>query len=228
MFVFIDESGNLIGDKNKVFIVGGFITNDPKRTARVFRKWQHCHFPKKIRRKSEVKFTDTGLNEKLRLRTFTFFAGQDVRVFYVFFKIGNIPAEYRHKKGLESGLLYTAIVEQALRLLLPSGDMEFRLSRDIRPLKGISQAKFNEIIKVGIAPNLSAKTIVQVEAIDSSKNANIQIADWVCGALFRYYNKGKNGERYFSVLKNSIVASEELFKDYWENFAKNKKSSSQI
>ena len=118
MFVFIDESGNLIGDKNEVFIVGGFITSDPKRTARVFRKWQHCHFPKKIRRKSEVKFTDTGLNEELRFKTFTFFVGQDIRVFYVFFKISNIPAEYRRKKGLESGLLYTAIVEQALRLLL--------------------------------------------------------------------------------------------------------------
>ena len=158
------------------------------------------------------------------MKTFTFFAGQDIRVFYVFFKIGNIPVEYRHKKGLESGLLYTAIVEQALRLLLPSGETEFRLYRDIRPLKGISQVKFNEMLKVGIAPNLSAKTIVQVEAIDSSVNTNIQIADWVCGALFRYYSRGKNGEEYFFILKNSVIAREELFKDCWENFAKNKKT----
>jgi len=224
MYIFIDESGDLGGKQSDVFVVGGFITNEPKRTAKAFRKWQHTHFPKKIRRKAEVKFTDTGLNEKLRLKTFTFFAGQDIRVFYVFFKIGNIPAEYRHKKGIESGLLYTAIVEQAIRLLLPSGETEFRLSRDIRPLKGISQVKFNEMLKAGIAPNLSAKTIVQVEAIDSSANTNIQIADWVCGALFRYYSKGRNGEEYFFILKNSVIAREELFKDYWENFAENKKS----
>jgi len=81
------------------------------------------------------------------------------------------------------------------------------------------------MLKAGIAPNLSAKTIVQIEAIDSSVNTNIQIADWVCGALFRYYSKGKNGEEYFFILKNSVIVREELFKDYWENFAENKKSS---
>jgi len=226
MYIFLDESGNFSGGQNDFFIAGGFITNEPKRTARVFRKWQHKHFPKKIRRKSEVKFTDSGLQEFLKLKTFNFLASQDVRVFYVFFNVKNIPLQYRCKGSVEAGLLYEAIVEQALQLLLPNGDLEFRVFRDFRHLKGLSQAKFNEILKLGLAPRFSLKTIFQVEAVDSTENANIQIADWVCGALFRYYNKRQNGGQYFTILKNSIIASEELFKDYWENFVKNKKPPS--
>lgn len=72
-------------------------------------------------------------------------------------------------------------------------------------------------------PNLPAKALIEIKSLDSSTNPNIQIADWICGSLFRYHNKGKNGVRYFSALKNSIIASEELFKDYWKNFAENKK-----
>ncbi|MBL7155016.1 MAG: DUF3800 domain-containing protein, partial [Candidatus Portnoybacteria bacterium] len=91
MFIFIDESGNFTGDKEPYFIIGGFITNNPRRTAKAFRKWQHTKFPKKIRYKSEVKFSDTGLNEELRLKTIEYFSRQDIRAFYTFLNKSNIP-----------------------------------------------------------------------------------------------------------------------------------------
>lgn len=139
MFVFLDESGNFTGDKNSYFIVRGFVTGNPLRTAKSFRKWQRTKFPRKLRYKNEVKFNDTGLNNEF------------------------------------------------------------------------------EMLKLDLLPKLSPKSLLQVEAVDSTANPNIQIADWICGALFRYYNKGKNGERLFITLKNNIVASDELFKDYWTN-----------
>ena len=79
MFIFLDESGNFTRDKDHYFIVGGFVTGNPKRTAKAFRKWQYTKFPKKIRRKSEVKFNDTGLNDELRLKTLSYFIKQDIR-----------------------------------------------------------------------------------------------------------------------------------------------------
>ncbi|MBU1290045.1 DUF3800 domain-containing protein [Patescibacteria group bacterium] len=66
MFIFLDESGNFTGNKERNFVVGGFITNNHKRTSKAFRKWQHTKFPKKLRYKTEVKFSDTGLDENLR------------------------------------------------------------------------------------------------------------------------------------------------------------------
>lgn len=223
MYIFLDESGNFKGGKDDYFVVGGFVTGDPKRTARIFRKWQHTKFPKKLRRKAEVKFSDTGLNEKLRLKTLNYFTKQDIRIFYTFLKKSNIPIEYRKKNNIETGFLYTEIVAKTLHLLLPAADLEFRVSRDNRQLKKVSQAKFNEIIKLDLLPELSAKTIIQISSIDSVTDSNIQIADWVCGALFHYYNKRNNGKSYISLLKNSVIASEELFKDYWNNFSQNKK-----
>ena len=217
MFIFLDESGNFTGDKDNYFIVGGFVTGNPRRTAKAFQKWQHTKFPKKIRRKNEVKFNDTGLNDELRLKTLSYFIKQDIRIFYTFLRGENIPQEYRKGKGIETGLLYTEVVAKTLNLLLPTTDLEFRIFRDKRHLRRLSQDKFNEMIKLDLIPKLAAKTLFQIEAVDSCINSNIQIADWICGALFRYYNKRRNGDRFYATLKNSIVASDELFKDYWEN-----------
>lgn len=217
MYVFIDESGNFTGDKNRYFVIGGFITGEYRRTSKAFRRWQKIKFPKKLRHKNEVKFSDTGLNDELRLKTLTYFTKRDIRIFYTFLQGENIPLEYRKKKGIETGLLYAEVVAKTLNLLLPTTDLEFRVSRDKRHLRRLSQVKFNEMIKLDLSPNLPAKAIFQIEAIDSGTNPNIQIADWICGALFRYYNKRRNGDRFYATIKNSIIAYEELFKDYWTN-----------
>ncbi len=217
MFVFLDESGNFARDRDNYFIVGGFVTGNPRRTAKEFRKWQRRKFPKKLRYKNEVKFNDTGLTDELRLKTLAYLAEQDIRIFYTFLKIENIPEEYRKKKGIETGRLYAEVVAKSLELLLPTTDLEFRIFRDKRHLQSLTHTQFNEIIKFALLPQLSAKTLFQIEAVDSTSASNIQIADWVCGAFFRYYNQRKNGERFIATLKNNIVASDELFKNYWIN-----------
>ncbi|MDD5638642.1 MAG: DUF3800 domain-containing protein [Candidatus Pacebacteria bacterium] len=217
MFIFIDESGNFIRDKNRYFVVGGFVTGDQRRTAKAFRKWQKTKFPKRIRYKNEVKFNDSGLNDKLRLKTLSYFTKYDIRIFYTFLKVENIPAEYRKKKGIETGLLYAEVVAKTLDLLLPTTDLEFRVFRDKRNLQGLTQVRFHKMLKLDLLPKLSPKSLFQIEAVDSVTSYNIQIADWICGALFRYYNNRKNGENFFITLKNSIIVSEELFKDYLVN-----------
>lgn len=225
MYIFLDESGNFKSkNKEDYFIVGGFVTGQPDRTIKMFRKWQHTKFPKKLRYKTEVKFSDTGLTEKMRLKTLEYFTQHDLRIFYSFLHKANIPLEYRQAKQLKSGLLYAEIVAQTIHLLLPTTATVLRIFRDTRHLSKISQAKFNEIIKLNLLPNLCAKTLIQIKVINSATNLNIQIADWVCGALFRYHNKRKNSKQYFSILKSSIIESKEMFEKYWEDPHKNKKS----
>ncbi|NQU82705.1 MAG: DUF3800 domain-containing protein [Parcubacteria group bacterium] len=217
MFIFLDEAGNFSGKGSSCFVIGGFITSDQKRTAKAFRKWQHRKFPKKIRRKNEVKFSDTGLNESLRLKTLSYFIKQDVRIFYSFLETKNIPLDYRNKRGLESGLLYAEAVVKTLRLLLPTDDLEFRVFRDARQLKKVPKSKFNKIVKAGLTPHLPAKVRFEIRSVDSASDTNIQIADWICGALYRYHCNTKNSEKYFLKLKNSIIAQDEMFKDHWLN-----------
>lgn len=102
-------------------------------------------------------------------------------------------------------------------MLFPTTELEFRVFRDKRHLRKISQDKFNETLKLYLLPKLPAKSLSQIDAVDSGTNPNIQIADWICGALFRYYNKRRNGDKFFAILKNNIISADELFKDYWTN-----------
>ena len=217
MFIFLDESGNFAKDNHSYFIVGGFLTGKQKRTAKAFRSWQHIKFSnKKLRYRAEVKFSDTRLTDDLRAKTLLHFTEQDIRIFYTFLNKENIPLEFRQSKGLESGRLYAEIVAKTIQLLLPAADLEFRIFSDKRSLKRISQSEFRELIRLDLLPKLPAKVALQIETVNSSTNPNIQIADWICGALYRYYNKGRSGEKFYDIIRNSIIASDELFKDYWK------------
>ena len=220
MYIYLDESGNFKGDKGDkegYFIVGGFITGDSNRTAKAFRKWQHSKFSnKKLRYRAEVKFSDTRLDDELRAKTLFYFSKQDIRIFYSFLKKENIPLEFRKRKGLESGRLYAEIIAENLGLLFPTTDPEFRVFLDRRQLKGISQSEFRELLRLDILLKLPSKSLLQIETVDSSTNPNIQIADWICGALYRYHTNRKNGKKFYDILFNNIVISKELFKNYWE------------
>lgn len=220
--IYLDESGEFKKrNKNNYFIVGAFTIGEPRRTARQFRSWQHSHFPKKMRLQSEIKFTDIKMEDSLRLKTLRFFANLDVRIRYVFLLRENIPIEYRDKEKIKSGLLYTHIISRTLEMFLPISDLEFRVFCDNRHLKGITKAQSKEIIFTSLLPQLPKNTVIQLETVDSTTNENIQIADWIAGSLARYYNGKSLGKELFNVLKNNILSSEEMFKDYWFNKQKN-------
>jgi hypothetical protein len=49
--------------------------------------------------------------------------------------------------------------------------------------------------------------------VDSQTNRNIQIADWISGAIARYFEKGSLGEESFRILKNNFISEgKEFFK----------------
>ena len=76
----------------------------------------------------------------------------------------------------------------------------------------MTKSQFKEILKARILPNLNTKTIVQIETVDSEHNVNIQIADWISGALARYLERGKMGDEFFQSLKGNIIGEgKELF-----------------
>src|SRR6266852_6711144 len=119
-YIYLDESGNLTKSNGNYFIVASYTVGNPDRVAKAFRKWQNKKFPRKLRDQSEVKFNDPHLTDALRFRTITFLSQQDVRIFYTFLKVTNIPERFR-KQGMiyETGLLYTEIVAATLDLYLP-------------------------------------------------------------------------------------------------------------
>jgi len=213
MHIFLDESGQFNKHNHEeYFVIGSFTVGDPRRTEKDFRGFYVKHFPKKMRYQSEIKWSATGISEDLRLKTLKFISKLDVRIRYVYLLRNNIPAEYRAKNKFKEGLLYTNVVGELLDMYLPMVDQDFRVFCDQRKLSGIKKKDFRENIKARISPNLSKASIVQIETVDSTTNINIQIADWISGALAKYLEKGKLGNEYYAILKANVIGEgKELF-----------------
>jgi hypothetical protein len=217
MFIFLDESGQF--KKNcheKCFIIGSFTVGDHRRTEKQFRSWQHSKFPKGLRRQSEIKFSSVSIDEHLRIKTLRFISQLDVRIRYSYLFCENIPDGFRKHNSIKSGLLYTHIVGETLQMYLPNADSEFRVFCDQRGLPDITKEKFKLTLESQILPSLPRNSVVQIDMINSVTNVNIQIADWIVGAIAKYHNGTKEGESYFQILKNNLLCEgKELFCDYW-------------
>lgn len=192
MFIFLDESGNFTKDKEPYFLIAGFITNNPRRTAKAFRKWQHTKFPKKLRWKNEVKFTSSGINQLLRLKTINYLSKQDLRIFYIFLDKNNIPLKYRTKKGLETGLLYVQVVGRALEIILPIQENEFRVFLDKRPLKGISVEQFKETLRLKLLPDLpKEQQFYKLKLLTRQRNPMFKSLTGFVGLYFVFTTKNR-------------------------------------
>lgn len=90
-------------------------------------------------------------------------------------------------------------------MYLPVTDLEFRVFCDRRHLHGLKRSQFRNMLISRLLPQLPSKSAAQIEMIDSTTDPNIQIADWVAGALAYYLERKENGEKYFQILKNNIL-----------------------
>ena len=212
-YIFLDESGQFTKHNNEeYFVVGTFIIGDPKRTEKAFKSW-HKNFPKKMRHLNEIKWSTTSIDNKLRIKTLKHISKLDVRIKYSYLLRKNIPKEYKHKGKIKSGLLYTNVIGETLDMYLPINEKELKIFCDRRHLKGLKESDFKSILKARLLPQLPSNTIIEIRMIDSSTSTNIQIADWIAGALFKYLEKRDHGKEYFSILKNNILGEgKELFK----------------
>ncbi len=210
--IFLDESGQFNKHNHEnYFVIASFTVGEPRRTEKGFYTWCKKRFPRKMRGQSEIKWSASGITDELRLKTLRQISRLDVRIRFAYLLHKNIPSDYLHKNKLQSGLLYTNIVGELLDSYLPTTDKEFRIFCDRRRLKGMSSNEFKEILKARLLPNLPKSIALQIEMVDSTSMANIQISDWIAGALARYLEKGHLGEECYHILKDNIIEGKELF-----------------
>lgn len=213
-YIFLDESGQFKKHNHEeYFVIGSFTVGDHRRTAKRFRSWcSGKSFPKKIRGQSEIKWSSTGIDDELRKRTLKFISKLDVRIRFIYLLRNNIPQEYREETKFKDGLLYTNVVGELLDMYFPVSDQDLRVFCDRRKLSGMKSSEFKEIIKARVLPKMPQNPIVQIETVDSMTDGNIQIADWISGALGRYLEKRPFGQDFFNILKGNIIGEgKELF-----------------
>lgn len=179
-----------------------------------------------MRKQSEIKFSDSGIDKNLKIRTLRQIAKLDTRIFFTYLDCQNIPMEFRDNKSLKSGLLYTQLVGETLDLYLPLRESLLHVFCDQRRLKGVGKQEFIDNLTARLLPNLTKGAQVKIQTVDSKHYPNIQIVDWIAGAIAAHLNKKEGGDEFYGILKNNIIAEKELFKDYWINNHKKQKNQS--
>ncbi len=212
--VFVDESGTFLScNRQEYFVIATFTVSDPNRTATALRKWFRQKFPKKKRHQAEIKFSETGISDELRIRTIKCISSLDVRIRYGYLRCERLPHTSYDENGPLEGILYTQILGGILESYFPISEPSFLVRCDRRHLKGLKQKVFIEIVRSRLLPIAPAGSLIDVKQVDSTTDANIQIADWIVGALAAYLNGKPLGEKYFQILKENIIGTPtELFK----------------
>lgn len=206
MYIFLDESGQFTKHNHEnYFVVGTFTVGEQRRTDKAMRSWFRSKFPRKMRTQSEIKWSANNIDDSLRLRTLKHIAKLDIRIRYGYLLRKNIPISYCKKGKIESGILYTNIIGEILEKYVPTDDKNLHILCDKRSLKGMTKKQFESAIAGKLLPLCSPGTTVRVEMIDSTTNANIQIADWISGALARYLENRPLGEDFYKILKNNLL-----------------------
>lgn len=215
MLIFVDESGSFLCENGQeYFVIASFTVGDPKRTAKAFRSWQASKFPFQKKFQSEIKFSDSGIPHELRIKTIQQISRMDVRIRFGFFKCKNIPEEYLKNDRIREGHLYTQIVGEVIESYLPVSDKDVQIFCDARHLRGMKKAEFIELLRTRLFPVASAGTSITVRQVDSTTDKNIQIVDWIAGALAAKLNRKPYGKEYEEILRGNIIGEPiELFKD---------------
>ncbi len=215
-FIFLDESGQFQKHtKGMYFVIGSFLVSDPRRTGKRFFAWRQAKYPRKMAIQSEIKYSDNHIHPDLKRKTVQFLGKLNLCIRYSYLNVENIPLEFRDGSALLEGHLYAHVVAATLAMYFPIVDQHIFIYCDQRQLKNLSREEFVTIVRTHLLPLADKNTQLFVEMVDSTSNINIQIADWLAGAIAAYHNQKPLGEECMEHLKNSIAGSKEFFKDYW-------------
>ena len=64
------------------------------------------------------------------------------------------------------------------------------------------EIEFKKVLRARLLSKLPKDALLQIEMVDSAAVVNIQIADWIAGALARYLEKGHLGEECYKMSEN--------------------------
>lgn len=207
-YVYIDESGqSKATSSEKGLVVASFASKNQNLAANAFKKWRKRKFPHWSHNLGEIKFSNSGITPELHAKTLTYFASLDIEIRSAFFLSENVPAEFMDEDGPHDGILYVHAIEQLLRSYMPLDDLIFIVCCDKRHIKDMSEKQFTDYLRTVLAASASHNARVEVLTADSASNANLQVADWIVGALATHLNEKRNGDTYYKILEPKFGAA---------------------
>lgn len=205
-FIYVDESGDFgFSQKStKYVIIAASFTCRPKEISIWMKRIRKRKLNKKLRKSNELKAADA---KEDFLNYFYEHANLDLD-FSVYAAIVNktkIPYQLRS----EEGLIFLRSVEQLIDLAKAEFSPTMYWYFDRRPVKKIHWGTISQIIKEKLFLfSTSRKPIIEIHSVDSSRNLNIQFADFIAYAIGRFVNRGDNS--WYKIIKPHIKKLKEV------------------
>ena len=207
LYLFLDEAGNFRGNRDRYFVLALFVTRYPRATKKCFVRAKQAKLPRKYRHYTEIKFSDRVIPSRFKKHVLRQLVKEDVRIYTLLFDKRNIPDELRQQG---EGLTYCHLVGQLLELCPLAESEAIHLFMDRRKLKGLTREEFNLDLKTHLLPQLRKGTSFDIQHVDSTTSVNIQLADFVSGAIFQRYERGNS--EYYDIIAEKIEVERELFR----------------
>lgn len=198
IYLFSDESGDLVGQDDDYFILACIATADPKPLRAAMRRTRHAKQTRKeYARAAEIKASHaTGKFKSYFYRRLT---KVDCDLFCLYLKISDIPKTLRP----ETGLIFLRMSEQLLHLAGISAYSQVYFHKDRRALKGLTMREYDTALKAAFMPHFTQPTRLEIFHQASHEDSGIQCVDFVCHAFYRKYQH--NDEEWYRLIAPKII-----------------------
>lgn len=204
IFIYIDESGQFYNrNTENFFVVAGFSTENFRITAKEFKKWKINKFPRKFKYQNEIKFSDKIITNHLKIKTIEKILNiPNTKIEFIKINNSEIPKEYMNKNGkINTQSLYTDKLAELVLKFLVNKNEEIKIFCDHRHIKGYTKKQYKEKLVKQINSLIQSTLKIDIDFVDSKNNTNVQIADWIVGAIAHALNKKTNCDEYQDLLK---------------------------
>jgi hypothetical protein len=208
LYLYLDESGSLKGDDDHYFVLLAVATTTPRVMRKCFVRARQTRLPEKYRHYTEIKFSDRVIPDQAKERILRELAELDIGLYALVVDKGGIPEVLRRQP---EGVLYHHLVE-LLTNLCPIGECQaLYVNLDRRHLPGLRREVFNAELSAYLFPRLRKGALLEIQHVDSTTDVNIQVADFLVGAVYHKYARGD--ERYYALIADRINVERVLFRE---------------
>lgn len=193
-YAYSDDSPTLSGQENRLAVAAVVtLKAGNKRLARIPKRTRQRIMSKKLRQLSELKFSNS--DEKTRLRMLQMIAKTPVEIFtLVVDKEGRRVSDSPLNNGVVLGNATAAVLKEKGRVSW-TPDRKFVNPDDT--------AQYLDTAVRVAANKAPSGFLVMKEPVDSRREALVQLADFVVGAVSYKYNW--NDDHYYQIIKKRIV-----------------------
>jgi hypothetical protein len=206
IYLFSDESGDLIGRQDDYFILACVATNEPKHLRAAMRRARHAKQTRKEHAgAAEIKASHA--TDKFKSYFYRQLTKVDCELFCLYLKISDIPQALRP----DTGLIFLRMTEQLLHLAGISAYRQVYFHKDRRSLKGLTTREYDTALKAVFLPHFKRPTRLEIFHQASHEDSGIQCADFICHAFYRKYRH--HDEEWYRLI-SSKIAREENARDF--------------